>query len=42
MNESSSYKLKFDEVLINLKETNLKMSDFKIKFYLENDVVGRI
>ena len=42
MNESSSYKLKFDEVLINLKETNLTMSDFKIKFYLENDVVGRI
>ena len=41
-NESSSIKFQFNEVLINLKETNLKMSDFKIKFYLDNDVAGRI
>ena len=41
-NESSSYKLQFSEIFINIKEKNFKISDFKIKFCLENDVAGRI
>ena len=39
-NESSE--LKNSDIIIILKERKMKMSDFKIKIYLEDDVVGRI
>ena len=34
--------LKYNSIFINLKESKIKMSDFKIKICLENDVVGRL
>ena len=41
--ESNEIKsLKYNSIFINLKESKIKMSDFKIKICLENDVVGRL
>ena len=40
INESGE--LKNGDIIIILKERKMKMSDFKIKIYLEDDVVGRM
>ena len=42
LDRNESGELKYNDIFINLKERKIKMSDFKMKFYLEDDVLGRI